>query len=153
MHAMSPSSSITRMSSFFFATFLAWICENSRPIIEERHEMERARAEELSKSAPNDDDYTSLYWNPGKDSENDYEVVDQENCSRYFGSGILRGIKESLLRELRRDLARFARPIVYRSGRQQKHVDSTGKCVNLRPGLALGVITLQAGSRQRITVH
>ena len=142
------------MSSFFATHNPAWIWENSRPILEERHEMERARAEEeRNKSAQNEDDYTSLYWNPGKDAENEYEVVDQEN-SRYFGSGILRGIKESLLRELRRDLARFARPIVYRSSRHgQKQMDSMGKCVNLRPGLALGVITLQAGSRQRIAVH
>ena len=33
-------------------------------------------------------------------SENEYEVV-EENNSNLFGGGILRGIRESLLRELR----------------------------------------------------
>ena len=56
------------------------------------------------------DDYTSLYWNPtegGEKSENEYEVVEEGN--RYFGGGLLRGIRESILRELRRDLARFTK--------------------------------------------
>ncbi len=60
-----------------------------------------------SRLANQNDDYTSLYWNPneaGEKSENEYEVV--EEGSRYFGGGILRGIRESILRELRRDLAR-----------------------------------------------
>ena len=53
--------------------------------------------------------------------------------------GFLRSIRESILRELRRDLAKLARPLVYSKKKE--------KSVNLRPGLALGVITLQAGSR------
>ena len=95
----------------------------------------------------------SLYWNPeGGDqkSENEYEVVEENN--RYFGGGILRGIRESLLRELRRDLAKFIQPRNY-GANHRKNQETCGKSVNLRPGLALGVITLQAGSRQRVTMH
>ncbi len=132
-----------------------WIWENAKPIIEEKIELQRVQAEEMKK---NNDDYTSLYWNPGEEngnkSENEYEVVEESN--RFFGGGLLRGIRESLLRELRKDLARLARPMVYgvSSHRNSKLINgSAGKCVNLRPGLALGVITLQAGSRQKITVH
>lgn len=125
------------MIHYYFPS-VGWIWENSRPIIEERHELERA--EELK----NKEDYTSLYWNGEENkSENEYEVVEEN--SRYFGSGLLRGIRESLLRELRRDLAKFTRPMVYRK--------QDNKSVNLRPGLALGVITLQAGSRQRLAMH
>ena len=75
-------------------------------ILEEKHEFERAQAEEeRSRLANQNDDYTSLYWNPEggegvAKSENEYEVV-EENNSNLFGGGILRGIRESLLRELR----------------------------------------------------
>ena len=75
-------------------------------ILEEKHEFERARAEEERRRLANqNDDYTSLYWNPEggegvAKSENEYEVV-EENNSNLFGGGILRGIRESLLRELR----------------------------------------------------
>ena len=75
-------------------------------ILEEKHEFERAQAEEeKSRLANQNDDYTSLYWNPEggegvAKSENEYEVV-EENNSNLFGGGILRGIRESLLRELR----------------------------------------------------
>ena len=138
---------------------LGWIWENARPIIEERHELERVQAEEERNKATSNNDYTNLYWNPGEGcgnnpSENEYEVVEEN--SRYFGGGLLRGIRESLLRELRRDLAKFTRPnytTASSSGARSRRQQNDGKCVNIRPGLALGVITLQAGSRQKITVH
>ena len=131
--------------------FQGWIWENARPILEERLELERIQAEEEERKRKEAEDYTSLYWNgSSKTSENEYEVVEEN--SRYFGGGLLRGIRESLLRELRRDLARLARPVFYR-GEGQDRRNKDGKCVNLRPGLALGVITLQAGSRQKVTVH
>eukprot|EP00093_Oithona_nana_P009557 09557.XXX_475177_474391_1 [CDS] Oithona nana genome sequencing. len=138
-------------------TLPGWIWENARPIIEERLELERIQAEEEEERKRKEaEDYTSLYWNGSSDgckqSENEYEVVEEN--SRYFGGGLLRGIRESLLRELRRDLAKLARPVFYRGeekNRQQRRED--GKCVNLRPGLALGVITLQAGSKQKDTMH
>jgi hypothetical protein len=138
--------------------FTGWIWENARPIVEERHELERAQAEEeRNRIANQQDDYTSLYWNPegqgGEKSENEYEVV--EEGSRYFGGGILRGIRESLLRELRRDLARFTRSDRVYGGQRSKTQTTAadGKCVNVRPGLALGVITLKAGSRHKVTLH
>ena len=129
------------------------------PILEEKHEFERAQAEEeRNRLASQNDDYTSLYWNPDAEggiekSENEYEVVEENNG--IFGGGILRGIRESLLRELRRDLARFIRPANYGASHRSKreNQDNSGKSVNLRPGLALGVITLQAGSRHRVTMH
>ena len=140
--------------SYIFHLFLGWIWENARPIIEERLELERIQAEEEERKRKEAEDYTSLYWNGSSDgckqSENEYEVVEEN--SRYFGGGLLRGIRESLLRELRRDLAKLARPVfAYRSEEKSRQRD--GKCVNLRPGLALGVITLQAGSRQKVSVH
>ena len=77
-----------------------------------------------------------------------------EENNRYFGGGILRGIRESLLRELRRDLARFIQPKNYGASHQfSKISENCGKSINLRPGLALGVMTLQAGSRNRVTMH
>ena len=145
--------------SYIFHLFLGWIWENARPIIEERLELERIQAEEEERKRKEAEDYTSLYWNGSSDgckqSENEYEVVEEN--SRYFGGGLLRGIRESLLRELRRDLAKLARPVFYRgedkNRRDQRKRKQDGKCVNLRPGLALGVITLQAGSRQKDTMH
>ena len=144
-------------ANYIFHLFSGWIWENARPIIEERLELERIQAEEEERKRKEAEDYTSLYWNGSSDgckqSENEYEVVEEN--SRYFGGGLLRGIRESLLRELRRDLAKLARPVFYRgedkNRRDQPKQD--GKCVNLRPGLALGVITLQAGSRQKDTMH
>jgi len=141
-------------------TLPGWIWENAMTILEEKHEFERARAEEERRRLANqNDDYTSLYWNPEggegvAKSENEYEVV-EENNSNLFGGGILRGIRESLLRELRRDLAKFIQPKEYgaRDRRSGKNQDRSGKSVNLRPGLALGVITLQAGSPHRATMH
>ena len=61
------------------------------------------------------------------------------------------------MRELRRDLAKFTRSDRFYGGGQRTEAttmrSSNGKCVNVRPGLALGVITLQAGSRHKIALH
>ena len=62
--------------------FQGWIWENARPIIEERQELERVQAEaERNRASNQNDDYTSLYWDPeaaggraGAKSENEYEV-------------------------------------------------------------------------------
>ena len=116
----------------------SWIWENSRGLIEEKHEDEKARLAERKRLADQGDDYTSLYWNC---SENDYEEVETEN------KGGIKGLRESILRELRKDFGRFTRTDrIY--GKDQ------GKCVNIRPGLALGLITLQAGARgHNIAIH
>ena len=148
------------ISIMYFSSCPGWIWENARPIIEERLELERAQAEVERNNANQGDDYTSLYWNSEANakSENEYEVVEEN--SRYFGGGLLRGIRESLLRELRRDLAKFTRSDRFYGGNRSETRSaassasgSDGKCVNVRPGLALGVITLQAGSRHKITLH
>ena len=56
------------------------------------------------------------------------------------------------MRELRKDLGRFVKSDKTSLGRE-KNAKSLGKCVNVRPGLAMGVITLQAGARgDRITL-
>ena len=56
------------------------------------------------------------------------------------------------MRELRKDLGRFVKSDKASLGRE-KNSKSLGKCVNVRPGLAMGVITLQAGARgDRITL-
>ena len=53
------------------------------------------------------------------------------------------------MRELRKDLGRFVKSDKSSLGR-----DKNAKCVNVRPGLAMGVITLQAGARgERITLN
>ena len=92
-----------------------------------------------------EDGYTSLYFNADK-SENDYEEVDQE---KYHA---MRSLKDSIMKEIRKDLgSRFGKSD--RSCGREKHTKSLGKCVNVRPGLAMGVITLQAGVRgERITL-
>lgn len=84
--------------------------------------------------------------------------------SSCVGSSV-RAMRESLLRELRRDLSRFAdRQLAHKQHQQQSghlHLHQMGpgegaggvgvgggeeKAVRVRPGLALGVITLQAGA-------
>ena len=141
---------------------LGWIWENARPILEERHEFEKAQeeAERNRILTSKNEDYTSLYWNPeavdghheSAKSENEYEVVEEAH-GRYFSGGILRSIRESLLKELRRDLAKFSRPERLYGGQRSSTPKADGKCVNVRPGLALGVITLQAGSRHKINLQ
>ena len=57
------------------------------------------------------------------------------------------------MRELRKDLGRFVKSDKSSLGRD-KNAKPLGKCVNVRPGLAMGVITLQAGARgERITLN
>ena len=77
-----------------------------------------------------------------------------EENNRYFGGGILRGIRESLLRELRRDLARFIQPKNYGASHwSSKNPENSGKSINLKPGCALGVMTLQAGGQNLVMIH
>ena len=95
------------------------------------------------KKSEAEDGYTSLYFNPDS-SENDYEEVDQEKYNA------MKSIRDSIMKELRKDLGRFGRSDKCGRDKNQK---SLGKCVNVRPGLAMGVITLQAGARgERITL-
>ena len=54
-----------------------------------------------------------MYWNCEDDSagENDYEDVDQCNAvGDTKGSSGIRGLKESIVRELRKDFGRLLRP-------------------------------------------
>ena len=52
------------------------------------------------------------------------------------------------MRELRKDLGRFVK-----SDKASLGPEKNAKCVSVRPGLAMGVITLQAGARgDRITL-
>ena len=69
-----------------------WIWENARPIIEERQELERVQAEaERNRASNQNDDYTSLYWDPeaaggraGAKSENEYEVKKKTTLIKLF---------------------------------------------------------------------
>ena len=112
--------------------------------LEEKQEEEKSRAEQeeqrrkIMTESELGDDYTSLYFNADK-SDNDYEEVDQEKYNA------MKSMRESLLKELRKDLSRFVSSDKLRG--RNKNPKSFGKSVNVRPGLALGVITLQAGSR------
>ena len=119
--------------------------------VEEKQEEAKSRAEqeEQRKNAVSEsevgDGYTSLYFNPDKD-DNDYEEVDQEKYNA------MKSIRESLLKELRKDLGRFVKS--EKTSGREKNPKTVGKCVNVRPGLAMGVITLQAGTRgERITLN
>lgn len=87
--------------------------------------------------------------------------------------GILRSMRESLLRELRRDLNKLtnrtsdngaaatkggkedpAGAVASAAASSSAAATENPKFVNVRPGLALGVITLQAGSRgPKISLH
>ena len=80
-------------------------------------------------SGISDGDYTSLYF---KDAENQYEQIEGE--SKYG----LRNMKDSLLKELKRDLMKLVKVDKAYSEMHRK-----SKPVPVRPGLALGVITLQ----------
>ncbi|XP_023332022.1 uncharacterized protein LOC111704117 [Eurytemora carolleeae] len=95
-------------------------------------EQLQAQAEEIAADQRTEDDYTSLYWKEKSSEENEYEQVDPS------ASGI-HNMKESLLQELKRDIARFIKG----DKLYTQPVKRRGKTVNVRPGLALGVITLQ----------
>ena len=75
----------------------------------------------------------------------------KKNC-RFVDSKLVKICDELVIG---RDLAKFIQPKEYgaRDRRSGKNQDRSGKSVNLRPGLALGVITLQAGSPHRATMH
>ena len=64
---------------------------------------------------PVHNEYTNLYWQPDSCSvsENYYEIV-EDNSSKQAGAmsgsgGILKSMRESLLRELRKDLTKLTR--------------------------------------------
>ena len=119
-----------------------WIWENSRGLIEDKHEDLKARNAERKRLGDNDD-YTSLYWDSSDTPENEYEEVEANGESK----GGIKGLRESLLREIRKDFGRLLRT-------DRVYNKDPGKCVNVRPGLALGVITLQAGARgHNIAIH
>ena len=117
--------------------------------IEEKQEEAKSRKEEQRKNGVSEselgDGYTSLYYNGGK-SDNEYEEVDQEKFNA------MKSIRESLLKELRKDLGRFVKS--ERACGRSKTPKTLGNCVSVRPGLAMGVITLQAGARgEKITLN
>lgn len=91
-----------------------------------------------------DADYSSLYWNAGMSQSTDdnggYEIIENNDRQDYSNEDQSSRIKDSLLRELRRDMTRLLRL-------NNPRAENGGKSVNVRPGLALGVITLQAGSK------
>ena len=72
------------------------------------------KAEEVK--LPVHNEYTNLYWQPDSCSvsENYYEIV-EDNSSKQQGGpmsgsgGILKSMRESLLRELRKDLTKLTR--------------------------------------------
>ena len=91
-----------------------------------------------------EDGYTSLYFNPDQ-SENDYEEVDQDKFNA------MKSIRDSIMNEIRKDFGRFVKSDKTKG--RDKNSKNLGKCVNIRPGLAMGVLTLQAGARgDRITL-
>ena len=112
--------------------------------VEEKQDEETFRTEQnKQKKSDAEDGYTSLYFNPDN-PENDYEEVDHEKYNA------IKSIRDSIMKELRKDLGRFGKPD--KCGRD-KTPKNLGKCVNVRPGLAMGVLTLQAGTRgERITL-
>ena len=116
------------------------IVDNCMAIVIERRELLAALTE--AENTEDAEDYTSLC------GDNQYEEIQEE--SKYG----LRGIKESLLRvsfglnlvclrilysqELKRDLCKLMRVDMAYADVKKKP-----KSINVRPGLALGVITLQ----------
>jgi len=107
-------------------------CED---ILEARRlKCEEELAAEAEKRQEDGECYTSLCG----DSDNQYEEIQTE--SRFEG---LKSIKELLLKELKRDLLKLIKLDKVYSEVKKK----PAKSVNVRPGLALGVITLQAGAR------
>ena len=116
------------------------IVDNCMAIVTERRELLAALAE--AENTEDAEDYTSLC------GDNQYEEIQEE--SKYG----LWGIKESLLRvsfhlnlvpllyiysqELKRDLCKLMRV-----DKAYSEVKKKPKSINVRPGLALGVITLQ----------
>eukprot|EP00092_Neocalanus_flemingeri_P058244 GFUD01069369.1.p1 GENE.GFUD01069369.1~~GFUD01069369.1.p1 ORF type:complete len:581 (-),score=152.76 GFUD01069369.1:125-1867(-) len=105
------------------------IYDTCMAIVADRIELEAAMAE-AEQAAGDGEDYTSLY------GDDQYEEIQGE--SKYG----LWDFKESLMKELKRDLCKLMRVEKTFSSVKKKP-----KSVNVRPGLALGVITLQAGAR------
>ena len=161
------------------ASTLLW----AKQIIDERKEREKEKSQQEVETKPVEtkpvvNEYTNLYWQPEDYSvyENEYEIVEDNSqklgqaghtaagCSSMGSGGILRSMRESLLRELRRDLNKLTNRTNETSAAPDASAASSGgaaaaagtdpKFVNVRPGLALGLITLQAGHRgPKISLH
>ncbi len=173
----SSSSSSEKADRPTALTLPARVCLNARPIVEELHDLVRCRMERGGGVFRQRDlgDYTSLYWNPEESvgrtaaSENEYEIVGEgigigggdgggdgkvgggrgggfrySSLSSCIGGGV-RAFRESLLRELRRDLAK----LLVGADKDGDGGGGDKRSVRVRPGLALGVITLQAGAGAR----
>ncbi len=98
----------------------ARILDSARPIIEERKERlkteketEKVKVEVEGPKEKPPNEYTNLYWQPYNYSvsENEYEIVEDNSAKQpnIANGGILRSMRESLLRELRRDLTKLTR--------------------------------------------
>ena len=98
----------------------ARILDSARPIIEERKERlkteketEKVKVEVEGPKEKPPNEYTNLYWQPYNYSvsENEYEIVEDNSAKQpnIASGGILRSMRESLLRELRRDLTKLTR--------------------------------------------
>ena len=154
----------------------------AKQIVDDRKEKEKEKSQEIAEAKPEEtkpivNEYTNLYWQPEDYSvyENEYEIV-EDNSQRLgqashstggsSGGGILRSMRESLLRELRRDLNKLTNRSNENGATADAPAASSGgaaaaaaagidpKFVNVRPGLALGLITLQAGHRgPKISLH
>ena len=159
----------------------------AKQTVEDRKEKEKEKSQEIAEAKPEEtkpvvNEYTNLYWQPEDYSvyENEYEIV-EDNSQRLgqasqsaggssglgsSGGGILRSMRESLLRELRRDLNKLTNRSNENGATADAPAASSGgaaaavaagidpKFVNVRPGLALGLITLQAGHRgPKISLH
>jgi len=109
------------------------ILEDCLCILESRRiKIEEELAAEATKCQEEAEGYTSLY------DDNQYEEIQPE--VKFEG---LRSVNELLLKELKRDLLKLIKLDKVYSEVKKK----PAKSVAVRPGLALGVITLQAGAR------
>jgi len=109
------------------------VFQNSLLILQMRAIAEKEK-QEIELAQCEQEDYSSLYWREEPPQENEYEQVQPQDPG-------IHNMKESLLKELKKDISRFLRgDNIYTKPNKR-----SGKTVNVRPGLALGVITLQAG--------
>lgn len=157
------------------------IWEKARNVIELWHAKRRLREQEALANAETEADQRPYYWNPNateasEKSEPYYEIVDDSASFRIIRES------HSLLKEIQRDLSRLPKPNSATPGpihqthhtKTSTHVDmnlphvfgypgnssidgkgdSKSKTLNVRPGVALGVITLSAANHgPRITLH
>ncbi|TRY69186.1 hypothetical protein TCAL_03070 [Tigriopus californicus] len=157
------------------------IWEKAKDVIELWHAKRRLREQEVLANAETEADQRPYYWNPNattasEKSEPYYEIVDDSASFRIIRES------HSLLKEIQRDLSRFPKTNVSASvpfhqaqhARTSTNIDmnhlnmfeqpgnnssdgkgnSKSKTLSVRPGVALGVITLSAANHgPRITLH